>query len=397
VTERLTGTLQSNGKDYWVVSQDYYNPVFLAYAVTSDGVNTTPVISYAAPDTGWTYWGYMRISPDGSKLCYADFDAGIPSQLYDFNNTTGAVSNRIALLDSSAYGAEFSPDNSKLYLSNPGPYFISQYDLSAGSPTAIQNSRTVIVYQGYDTITHVSARGGAIALGPDNKIYSNRLGQSILSVINNPNLPGALCNFADTGVVLDAMCQDGLPNFIKAYASTLPLTLKNFDGSISGNSTYLTWITFDEINTAADIVERSYDGINFSIIGSLPAKGSTQINKYQFTDHPSFAYAEVYYRLKFIDKDGHYTYSNIITLSLASASSLIIIQNPIHNNLQISINSPQTNHLSIFDFSGRILNSFNAQSGVQNIDVSSLTAGTYMLQMLTADGHVYDKLFVKGN
>jgi hypothetical protein len=77
---------------------------------------------------------------------------------------------------------------------------------------------------------------------------------------------------------------------------------------------------------------------------------------------------------------------------------LIIMGNPVQNNLQLIIDNSQssTNYLSIFDFTGRRLNSFTAQSGVQNIDVSYLTSGIYVLQMITADGQVYDKVFVKG-
>ncbi len=181
VTERLTGTLQSNGEDYWIVAQAYGSNEFLAYSVTSAGVNTTPVTSYSGPlinaANGGVFdvLGYMKISSDGSKLCYTNTFGDTTSQLFDFNNVTGVVSDNVSLVDLMGYGVEFSPDNSKVYVATGNdPYIITQYNLSAGSPAAIQNSATEIVNELYNQDTTELERGGALELGPDNKIYSDR-------------------------------------------------------------------------------------------------------------------------------------------------------------------------------------------------------------------------------
>jgi hypothetical protein len=404
VTERLAATLQSNGKDYWIVSQAYGTNGFVAFSVTSSGINTTPVISFSGPVLNeimgyYNAIGYMKFSPDGSKLCYANSVGR--SQLFDFNNATGVVSNNVTLVDSLGYGVEFSPDNSKLYVStwHPYAYIITQYDLSAGSASAIQNSATKIVNEKYNADLSFKY-GGALQLGPDNKIYSAVLDEYFLSVINKPDLPGKQCKYADTGIILSNQCLDGLPNNIKQFGSTsscsLPLTVENFEAAIKEKSTQLSWTTFDEVNTASDIVERSYDGIHFSAIAALLANGSTQMNYYNYTDHPSFNEQKVYYRIEFKDKDGATTYSKIIMLPL-NGESFSIIQNPVQNvlQLQINISSSQTNTISVFDFSGRRIKTFNAQNGVQHIDVSFLASGIYVLQMITADGEMYNKVFVK--
>lgn len=82
---------------------------------------------------------------------------------------------------------------------------------------------------------------------------------------------------------------------------------------------------------------------------------------------------------------------------MPQSQALNIIGNPVQNSLQVQVNvsTSQTNYLSIFDFTGRRLKAFNAQKGIQRIDVSALQDGIYVLQMITADGQVYEKTFVK--
>jgi hypothetical protein len=418
VTEKLTGTLKSNGTDYWVMAHAYNSNSFLAYSVTSTGVDTIPIISNSGPVIQEIYpynnvIGYMKFSPDGSKLCYANIDSD-SSQLFDFDNATGEVSNDLALPihgeDSGFeyYGLEFSPDNSKLYIATwpSWQYVITQFDLSAGSPVAIQNSATQIINRVYNADSTKFQNGGALELGPNGKIYSALYNQNILAVINQPNLEGTLCDWADTGVLLNNKCLCGLPNNIKQLGSTsscsLPVDLLNFTATSINNTVKLQWQTTNEINSDYFTIERSSDGLSFSGIGKVNAAGNSNgLKQYEFIDQTPLSQGrgvggEAYYRLKEVDLDGNYKYSNILLVKMPQVQPLIIMGNPVQNNLQINIASSQTNYLSIFDFTGRRLNSFTAQSGVQNIDVSSLTAGTYVLQMITADGQVYDKVFVKG-
>src|SRR5690606_3018579 len=101
-------------------------------------------------------------------------------ELFDFDNTTGIVSNSLSLGSFSFYpcGVEFSPDGSKLYGTSSNDYYLHQWDLCAGSDMAIVNSHTLLP----------SPYLGHMNLGPDGKIYIAVNGASSLGVINNPNL-----------------------------------------------------------------------------------------------------------------------------------------------------------------------------------------------------------------
>lgn len=132
-------------------------------------------------------------------------------ELYDFNNATGSVSNYLLLASHDyTYGIEFSPDNSKLYTTYSLAGEITQYNLLAGSPTAIVNSATRIVS---------AERLGNLVLGPDNKIYVVSYGNSFLNVIQNPNAAGAACDYRRQAVPLAGkLGLNGLPNFANIYA-----------------------------------------------------------------------------------------------------------------------------------------------------------------------------------
>lgn len=243
-TEHLSAVRANNCIDVWIMSHDLTSNNFYAYLVTNSGVSTTPVIT-SIGDPNWPaqnpvfYWGSAgsyQFSPDAKKLVALRYIYGNtpnPSnyktvELFDFDNSTGILSNYIPLpTDTAAYGASFSPDNSKLYITTWAQVY--QYDMLAGNPSNIINSRTLI-YSGIADSTYSSCFAAQIAL--DNKIYVTRYKQSALdttqaeafdtmAVINNPNSSGIACNFIGAGVGLGGKSSWlGLPNFIQSYFDT---------------------------------------------------------------------------------------------------------------------------------------------------------------------------------
>ncbi|MFT3910325.1 MAG: gliding motility-associated C-terminal domain-containing protein [Ferruginibacter sp.] len=215
VTERLTATLQANGIDYWIITQERITGNLLVYSLTAAGLNPVPVIFNTGGIDPLDAVGYIRFSHDGTKLCVAHNNAVGKAILYDFDRATGTVSNPIDLPGISPYGIEFSPDNSKLYISTNLDARLYQYDLSAGSPTDIQNSQTVV--------SNVFAMYGALKLAPDNKIYVNWFDESVLSIIDQPNVAGFACNVIDAGFsLLPRKAKLGLPNNIDVFSNCIP-------------------------------------------------------------------------------------------------------------------------------------------------------------------------------
>jgi len=245
-TERITAVKHCNNIDYWIITHHWGTNEFRVYSLTAAGVNPVPVVSaVGSVSTGSTAnaIGYLKASHDGNKLAMATrySTGGSPAQgfveLFDFNNTTGVVSNALNMgIHPYAYGVEFSPDGSRLYTNQSQPCIIYQFNMCAGSPGAIVASKTQIG-------TSPNGWAGALQLGPDNKIYHARIFANSIASINNPNTLGVGCGYVDNTVMLPGgtQCLGGLPNFPASYFSIFPPTVS---ATINMNNCYEATFNF---------------------------------------------------------------------------------------------------------------------------------------------------------
>ena len=222
--EKVTSVKHCNGSDAWIISHDFGTDSFRTYLLTSTGLNLAPVMSsagYSIVTTNHTL-GQLKVSPDGRKLGVAVWDPFIPAyfEIYDFDPSSGIVSNAINLGSFLApYGCEFSQDGTKFYGGTYSNASIYQWDLCAGTPTAVIASMLTFSTSGSPI--------GSFQLAPDGKIYIARLSVSFLSVIHSPNSLGVACNFVDSSQsVAPNLSMSGLPNFINGYfkSKLLPFT-----------------------------------------------------------------------------------------------------------------------------------------------------------------------------
>lgn len=226
LTEQMI-TVPGENCNIWLLVHDRYAAKFYSYEITSAGVSTTPVTSPVGFFDSCYATGAIKISHDRRLLACMNRshtpDAPHRGELYDFDPVTGIVSNcRVFRIDYDFYGAEFSPDNTKLYtFSLSGK--IHQYDVSFPDAMAIGMSEyEVVTYP----LTGVGGKGGDMRLGPDGKIYFNGF-SSHIDRINNPNLSGAACGY-EAGVFGFAP-EPGRWGICNHYWNTMP-------PSISGTS-----------------------------------------------------------------------------------------------------------------------------------------------------------------
>ena len=227
-SEKLTGVKHCNGTDVWVVTRSWDSGQFYSYLLTPSGLNATPVISQVAPDTILEQ-GYMKISPNGKKIAYVGKQQGLYNFSYDaviihdFDASNGTVSTNSMVLNginfiNKAYGIEFSPDASKLYLSCGANSFNSnclyQWDLCSGNDQTINSSRFLL------DSSLTDKPGCALQLGPDGKIYQSKDMATSISVINSPNNSSAACGYSANMIAIPsstAMTRAGLPNYVVSY------------------------------------------------------------------------------------------------------------------------------------------------------------------------------------
>jgi hypothetical protein len=273
-TEKINGTRHSNGVDYWVVSHAWGSNSFLAYLVTSFGVNTTPVVSNIGlvhSGASSNSRGYLKFSQSGDKLAVA-IEGSDTYQLFDFNATTGVVSNVLTLTGTSyedCYGVEFSHNGQFLYGSERWGNDVRQWDISLSTASAIQASETIIGILG-------SSNGGALQLGPDNKIYLARNNTSFLGRINNPTAAGTSCNYVDQAINLGSSdSNEGLPNIgisNQNFMNILAATINVQNADCAANSTgsaevivnggvspfFYLWSTGDTLQTIQNLSTGMY-------------------------------------------------------------------------------------------------------------------------------------------
>ena len=233
--EKISAVKNCDGSEYWVATHQWNSADFYVYHVTASGISA-PIISTAGASYSGQLninsIGQMKFSPDGKRIaCTHELWPGTDHvEVFDFNNTSGVVSNVIDLTmlgSGSVYGISFSPDGTKLYVSEAVLNTLYQFNLSAGSQAAIQASRTLI---GTSNSTNIAALQNA----PDGKIYAARYSLlPFLGVINNPNSLGA--TYTDNGFFLGGQSSEyGLPTFIESYFDT---ALAGLNAAVTGTTT----------------------------------------------------------------------------------------------------------------------------------------------------------------
>ncbi len=124
---------------------------------------------------------------------------------------------------------------------------------------------------------------------------------------------------------------------------SLPVELVEFNGELEEKSVRLNWRTASETNNAGFEVQRSSNGIEWDPIGfvdNLSAVVSNGINNYNHIDPTPFAGMN-YYRLKQVDQDETFDYSNVISINYdAPQAEVQVFPNPTNEVFYIDLDNP---------------------------------------------------------
>jgi hypothetical protein len=168
--------------------------------------------------------------------------------------------------------------------------------------------------------------------------------------------------------------------WVSATCFVLPIELLSFDGYKDGSVNHLEWTTATEINNDVFIIESSTDGINFFQIGNVPGSGNSSVTlEYNFIDDSPKAGIN-YYRLKQVDFDGAFSYSQVIALANDEKKMTSIYPNPTNGILNISSNNRDSiTHIFVQDTQGRVIETYTT---TDQINISHLSSGMYFIQIL---------------
>jgi len=189
------------------------------------------------------------------------------------------------------------------------------------------------------------------------------------------------------------------PNFaVLQNASNAPLPVQwlSFNGkpveSATGYKVELNWSTAAEVNCLEYAIERSADGRQYENIGTVTAAGTTSnIQAYKFIDDRPL-HGNSFYRLRQVDKDGSYSYSKVVMVSIATKGFVVhVYPNPVRNAGSVLVTSADQGLLSysIYDVAGRNLvhGQYTVVKGSNRYDIqlSQLSSGTYHLVLRMND------------
>jgi len=182
-------------------------------------------------------------------------------------------------------------------------------------------------------------------------------------------------------------------------AGTIPVELVSFSGQAKGNYVKLEWSTASETNNQGFEIQSSVNGQNYRAIAFIQGAGTTtETTFYSFLDSSAdFSNTELYYRLKQLDYDGTFSFSDVIKINLNTPTEFALMQNypnPFNPSTRIVFQIPKSENvlLKIYDMLGNEVVSlldeekepgkyeieFNASHLSSGIYFYTLRAGTYI-------------------
>lgn len=198
-------------------------------------------------------------------------------------------------------------------------------------------------------------------------------------------------NLDFTGSFADHTSIDGTnysPGYENVNGAPLPLTWLSFFIIYQNNTAELVWKTTDHRNLDYFVVQTSIDGQHWMDIGRIREEETiarTEIHRFHFTDY-LVKDGINYYRIKEVDTDGAYDYSEIRKVYVSSAvSETTLFPNPAHSTLYIATeNGNSIESKVIFNSRGELV--YRDISTDNVINISGLSPGIYFIKLVTEKG-----------
>ncbi len=320
---------------------------------------------------GYNHSSWM--TDDDNYVVFATEDVGVPLYIVDVSDLSN---NGIVAISSSGFSQDLDPGiPSTNTAHNPlirGNYcFVSYYEDGVQVwDITTPNSPVLVAY--YDMVPNSSYNGtarGAWGVYP----------------------------FLPSGNILVSDDLSGL--YILRTTFPLPVELSYFEAKANASTVDLYWQTLSEENNEKFVIERSQDGQSFESIGEVRGAGNaSQKLNYSFEDKEPLS-GTSYYRLKQLDFDGQFDYSEVKSVKFKRGKEVVIYPNPtkIGNDVRITIpnmNDEEFISATLFDITGKQIRSLNPDGSTIDLNTSELIKGTYLFEIQLSDEVIRKKLII---
>ena len=207
------------------------------------------------------------------------------------------------------------------------------------------------------------------------------------NTISNPAVNGQIGQVSWTGV--SSFSPFSLGSTITD--NPLPVVLVDFNASLNSNRTVgLSWMTEQEEDLSEFEVERSADGVHWTTIGTVEAKGTSALpTGYGYTDQRPLNGAD-YYRLRMINLKGDYVFSQVQVVTMELLNGITVFPNPANEYINVSVSRTAVDvNVKLINQLGEVMKLGQVKAGTSAIltfDIHNYAQGAYLIQVSGADG-----------
>lgn len=191
---------------------------------------------------------------------------------------------------------------------------------------------------------------------------------------------------------IDELCFDE-----PALGPPLPITLSDFTVNKKDCNANLVWKTSTESNSDRFEVEVSTSANPvYTIAGTVSASGSSSTTKTYRFGYPMQEGVVYYFRIKMIEKDGSFTYSDLRSSNCTKGKGdIVIAPNPVKTTFHISGMENGKNTIIVYAANGQLVKTQTIAQNQGDVNISSLAPGMYMVKITSETGNTVVSKLIK--
>lgn len=203
-----------------------------------------------------------------------------------------------------------------------------------------------------------------------------------------------ICMDATADLVVSSEMSTAFTNECSSFISLPIEMLTPLYAYKQGKSVILKWETAGETDNSGFEIQKSRNAIEWETIGWENGQGSSS-NTISYTHEDLRPFnGTAYYRLKQIDFDGQFSYSNVVSVNYYQ-DDVTIYPNPVQDILHLRALDEESEvlNLSIFDLNGKAIQSFKFPGN--QVELSDVVSGSYLVEITTDTGVLYHRIIVQ--
>ena len=394
----INAVRHANGRDWWVVHSSEFNKAFYIYLLDPSGIHLTHTFTGTTkvPKEYSLIVGYF--SPNGEKYVTSEtvgiqFDTTYLT-IYDFDRCSGSMQrkefkkiNKSLIL----YGAlAFSPDGHYLYVTN-GQH-MRQYDMTAN--LILASEQIIATYNGtvfkyFPDDFGVELIFSTMVSGPDGRIYCIPPGNTrSIHTVEYPEEAGEAATMRQNSIQLPCKNFNSLPNFPNYRTGPLdgsPCDTLGLDNNPISKYRYEP-DSIDYLRLRFTDLSYFRPEIWSWDFGDGSPKVSLRSPYHTFTQKGSYHVC-----LSVSNENSSHTTCRDLTIGFSASddtdistiADITLFPNPVEDILLVTIGEyiPEHGEIRIYDLSGQLVHKQRAYYGHNNVDMSGLSPGVYMLRI----------------